>query len=118
MSPPEVRLWLRLRERTDARPIFRRQHPIGPYVLDFYCAAARLAIEVDGVGHDMGDRPRRDARRDAWLASRGIETLRIPAGDVLRRLDETLEAIFMTARERMEGDAPPPPSLRDGPPPP
>jgi very-short-patch-repair endonuclease len=118
MSPPEVRLWLRLRERTDGRPVFRRQHPIGPYVVDFYCAAARLAVEVDGMDHGMGDRPQRDARRDEWLASRGIDTLRIPAGDVLRRLDEALEAIFMTVRDRVKGAAPPPPPRRDGPPPP
>jgi len=37
-------------------PTFRRQHPIGPYVLDFYCAKSRLTIEVDGMSHDVGDR--------------------------------------------------------------
>ena len=65
LSPPEARLWIRLRARIPGAPVFRRQHPIGPYVLDFYCAKARLAVEVDGIGHDMGDRPRRDLRREA-----------------------------------------------------
>ena len=58
LSAPEARLWIRLRERALGRPVFRRQHPIVPYVLDFYCAKPRLAIEIDGLSHDMGDRPR------------------------------------------------------------
>jgi very-short-patch-repair endonuclease len=45
LSSPEARLWTRLRERAPGKPVFRRQHPIGPYVLEFYCARARLAIE-------------------------------------------------------------------------
>jgi very-short-patch-repair endonuclease len=53
-------------------PVFRRQHPIGRYVLDFYCAEARLAVEIDGMSHDLGDRPRHDANRDAWLNARGL----------------------------------------------
>ena len=67
MWPPEAQLWSRLRKRAPGKPVFRRQHPIGPYVLDFYCAEARLAVEIDGYSHDVGDRPRRDVRRDAWL---------------------------------------------------
>src|SRR6202050_1672909 len=62
LSAPEARLWNRLRTRAPGKPFFRRQHPIGPYVLDFYCAKARLAVEIDGVTHDMGDRPQRDLR--------------------------------------------------------
>ena len=54
------------------QPVFRRQHPIGPYVIDFYCAKAWLAIEIDGMSHDMGDRPYSDAQRDAWLRERGV----------------------------------------------
>lgn len=75
MSVPEARLWNRLRSRAPGKPIFRRQHPIGPYVLDFYCARARLAIEIDGISHDMGDRPQRDIRRDAWLKKQGVTVL-------------------------------------------
>jgi len=71
LTPPEARLWRCLKARASERPVFRRQHPIGPYVIDFYCATARLAIEIDGASHDMGDRPYRDARRDAWLSARG-----------------------------------------------
>src|SRR5687768_3280166 len=80
MTRPEARLWQFLRTRP-AGLKFRRQHPVGPYVLDFYCPQARLAIEVDGVAHDMGDMPVRDERCDAWLKERGLRILRIPAAD-------------------------------------
>jgi very-short-patch-repair endonuclease len=74
---------------------FRRQHPIGPYVLDFYCAKARLAIEVDGASHDMGDRPEHDKQRDAWLKEHGI--VRIPAAEISRSVDEMADAIVRMA---------------------
>jgi very-short-patch-repair endonuclease len=97
LSTPEVLLWSRLRKREPGKPVFRRQHPIGPYVLDFYCAKARLAIELDGASHDMGDRPQRDMRRTAWLKARGITVMRIPANDLTRRLDEAADAIVRMA---------------------
>ncbi len=64
--------------RLDGRH-FRRQHPVGPYILDFFCAEARLAVEIDGASHDAPEAVEYDARRDAWLAERGIFTLRIGA---------------------------------------
>jgi very-short-patch-repair endonuclease len=97
LSPPEVLLWSRLRKRASGKPVFRRQHPIGPYVLDFYCTKARLAIELDGMSHDMGDQPRRDLRRDAWLQARGITVLRIPVVDLTRGIDEVADAIVRMA---------------------
>ncbi len=106
LSPPEARLWSRLRARAPEAPIFRRQHPIGPYVIDFYCAKARLAVEVDGIGHDMGDRPQRDLRRDAWLAAQGVTVMRIPASEVMRAIDDVVDAIVRTATARVEADAP------------
>jgi very-short-patch-repair endonuclease len=63
MSPPEIALWQYLRARP-AGLKFRRQHPIGPYDLDFYCRSAGVAIEVDGDVYDMGENPERDARRN------------------------------------------------------
>ena len=75
MSPPEARLWMALRKRAGGGLRFRRQHPIGPYVLDFYCDSAKLAVEVDGFAHVTGDHPERDLRRDAWLAGeRSVRT--------------------------------------------
>jgi very-short-patch-repair endonuclease len=103
MTPPEVRLWVRLRARGEGLPIFRRQHPMGSYILDFYCAAAKLAVEIDGEGHGMGDRPERDRHRDAWLAERGVTTLRVPAVDVMRRFEDTVQMIFEAANTRIAG---------------
>ncbi len=96
LSVPEVRLWSRLRQREPGKPVFRRQHPIGRYVLDFYCAKARLAIELDGASHDLGNRPQRDSRRDAWLRERGIRVLRIPVTE-LREIDQAADAIVRMA---------------------
>jgi very-short-patch-repair endonuclease len=96
---PEAKLWNRLRIRLAGRPTFRRQHPVGPYVLDFYCAKAKLAVEIDGVSHTMGVAPNHDERRDAWLKERGIAIVRIPASDFERNVDETADAIIRLAAE-------------------
>ncbi len=71
LTLPEIILWRELR-KLDVR--FRKQVPADPYVLDFYCARARLVIEVDGEAHDRGDRPVIDERRDVWLAAKDIRT--------------------------------------------
>ena len=107
LSPPEARLWVRLRARIDGAPAFRRQHPIGPFVLDFYCALAKLAVEVDGFSHDVADRPERDERRDAWLNERGIQVLRIPAADVMRDADHVADGVRRLA-EALAATPPPP----------
>jgi very-short-patch-repair endonuclease len=82
MTPPEVFLWQHLREQDLVK--IRRDHPLGPYALDFFCAKAKLAIEVDGIAHDMGNNPARDVRRDEYVAQLGIKTIRIPATEVLK----------------------------------
>ena len=79
LTLPEGLLWKALKARRQEGLHFRRQHPLGPYVLDFYCAQARLCVEVDGDSHGAADRPERDAARDRWLASQGIGTLSAPA---------------------------------------
>jgi very-short-patch-repair endonuclease len=106
LSPPEARLWSRLRARTPNLPAFRRQHPIGPYVLDFYCAKARLAIEIDGIAHDMGDRSERDLRRNGWLEAQGIAVVRIRASELARDFDETADAVMRMAIGMIEAAAP------------
>jgi very-short-patch-repair endonuclease len=73
LTPPESRLWFCLRGHKLAGLKFRRQHPIGPYILDFYCAAAKLAVEVDGAVHDRAEQAEHDRRRTLWLAERGSE---------------------------------------------
>jgi very-short-patch-repair endonuclease len=101
LSTPEARLWSRLRQRMPGKPAFRRQHPMGPYVLDFYCAKAHLAIEIDGISHDMGDRAQRDLRRDAWLEKRDVTVMRIAAAELMHDIDEAADAIVRMAAERL-----------------
>jgi very-short-patch-repair endonuclease len=73
--------------------IFRRQHQVGDYVIDFYCAKARLCIEIDGIVHDMGDHPQMDEERDAALRALGFEVVRIPAKDVLKSPEAVADAL-------------------------
>ena len=99
LTLPKVLLWQALRQRPAGRK-FRRQHPAGPSILDFFCVAARLAVEVDGKAHDMGDRPERDEMRDGFMTQHGVVTLRIAAADVLRDLDTVVAGIVAAAASR------------------
>ena len=92
MTLPEVLLWEQLRANKIGAK-FRRQHPIGAYVADFYCAAAKLVIEIDGEAHDRGGRPQRDNARDAMMQGAGYQVLRIAAVDVLKDMDGVLQII-------------------------
>jgi very-short-patch-repair endonuclease len=111
MSPAERRLWNHLRTRPGELK-FRRQHPIGPYRLDFFCHAAGVAIEVDGASYDMGNRPARDERRDTWVGTQGIKTLRFVATDIRDHLEAVITQILEECAAR------PPPTGSAGPPPP
>jgi len=97
LTPPEVRLWVALRGKAIGWR-FRRQHPIGPYVLDFYCDAAKLAVEVDGSMHYVGENQVRDARRDAWMLEQGVRTLRLQATLIRDDLDAALRMIDHAAK--------------------
>jgi very-short-patch-repair endonuclease len=88
MTLPEVLLWQQLKQQPGGYR-FRKQHPLGPYVLDFACIRARLAIEVDGEAHNRGDQPERDAARDAFVLGAGFKTVRIPATEVRQRMPPT-----------------------------
>ena len=101
LNLPEGLLWKALKARRQDGLHFRRQHPLGPYVLDFYCSRARLCVEVDGYSHGAADRPERDAERDEWLLEQGVETLRLRAGLVLEDLDAALAMIRTAARARL-----------------
>ena len=70
-------------------------------MLDFYCAKANLAIEIDGISHDMGERPQHDERRDAWLKKHGVTVMRIPAAELNRSIDEAADAIVRLATEML-----------------
>jgi very-short-patch-repair endonuclease len=90
MTPAEQWLWHRLRGCRLADCRFRRQHPLGPYVVDFACLERRLVIELDGSQHLEAPA---DARRDAWLRHQGYTVLRYWNHDVLDRTERVLAAI-------------------------
>lgn len=87
----ERKLWPELRDRRLAGAKFRRQHPLGPYVADFFCIEARLVIEVDGGQHAESAH---DAVRDRWMEDRGWRVLRFWNPDVLTNMDGVKHAIL------------------------
>ena len=99
LTEPEVMLWSRLKRRGTDKPVFRRQFPYETMIFDFYCPAARLAVEIDGSTHWTDEKQGKDEARDAWLKGRGIEVLRIGAGEVYRNLSEVADGVILRAQE-------------------
>jgi very-short-patch-repair endonuclease len=89
----ERKLWARLRHKQLNGIRFRRQQPVGPYVADFFCARAKLIIELDGGQHGTVDGSTRDESRTRWLESRGYRVLRFWNNDVLHNMAGVLEGI-------------------------
>ena len=87
-------LWHLLRNRHLAGAKFRRQHPVGSYILDFYCAQVKLAIELDGGQHSEAAQQQRDRRRTRMLAAHGIRVLRFWNNEVLAETEAVLETIW------------------------
>ncbi len=98
LTPTEGKLWARLRARPQGLK-FRRQHPLGRFIVDFYCAQARLAIEVDGGLHAEPRHAEYDTARTAWLEQRGYRVLRFQA----RQVEKDLEAVVKRIVEACEG---------------
>ena len=92
-TPAEKRLWKMLRRRRLKGRKFRRQHSIGPYIVDFYCPAERLAVELDGASHENPTRRDYDAERTAFLEEHGIRVVRFENRDVFDQPDIVLSAI-------------------------
>ena len=95
-SLPERMLWQALRLRPEGLK-FRRQHPIGAYVVDFCCLSHRLVVEVEGIVHDMGDRPANDTERKNFLNENGYRVLRVSAQGVMADVVGTADAIAARA---------------------
>ncbi|WP_313643812.1 endonuclease domain-containing protein [Stenotrophomonas sp.] len=93
MTEAEHRLWRLLRAHRLLGEKFRRQQPLGPYVVDFVHFGARLIVEADGGQHNQS---RQDARRDAWLESQGFTVLRFWNNEILGNGDAVLEVILAT----------------------
>ncbi|MBV8972210.1 MAG: DUF559 domain-containing protein [Sphingomonadaceae bacterium] len=94
-TPAERDLWAIVRGgKLGVR--FRRQQPIGPYIVDFYCSAAGLVVELDGAGH--AQRAEYDARRTEWLQQHGLSVLRFANAEVLDRPQEVYRRIMASIR--------------------
>lgn len=100
----ERRLWFALRDRRLAGYRFRRQHPIGIFIVDFACTKHRLIVEADGGQHaDNSD----DAKRTAWLEAEGWRVLRFWNNDVLTNTEGVVETILRKLHD-MEAPSPGP----------
>jgi very-short-patch-repair endonuclease len=112
MSDAERRLWYHLRAHRFADYKFKRQVPIGAYVVDFACLNRKLIVEVDGGQHAGNVR---DGKRDAWLKARGFEVMRFWNNDVLKNTTGVLELIVEAlARRPSPGALRTPPSPQGG----
>ena len=90
MTGPERLLWWKLRARQFLGLKFRRQHGIGPYIVDFYCAERSLVIEIDGDTHAEPNQIQKDVLRDRYLQSLGLHVVRYRNDDILKNLDGVL----------------------------
>ncbi|WP_390625362.1 endonuclease domain-containing protein [Paludisphaera soli] len=101
MTKPELKLWLALRGRRCAGLKFRRQVPMGPFFLDFFEAAHKLAVEVDGRSHD--DRGAYDRARQLELERRGLTVLRISNDEVLEDVERVVDGIVALTHRLAQG---------------
>jgi very-short-patch-repair endonuclease len=86
-------LWDALRNRKLANHKFRRQHPVGPFIVDFFCNAANLVVEVDGAVHDLPEQKEYDQDRESYLRNLGLRVLRFRNEEVICELERVLHEI-------------------------
>src|SRR5258708_30036694 len=94
-TPHERILWRALKELPIEGSHFRRQAPIGRYVVDFFCPAKRLAIELDGGHHNDDETAKRDSERQAWLEQEGYRVVRFWSSEINNNLTAVLERIYL-----------------------
>jgi very-short-patch-repair endonuclease len=110
MTDAEARLWRALRRDQLGGFSFRKQHPIGAFTVDFYCAKLRLAVEVDG-GQHAELRKQSDDRRTAWLNEQDVTVVRYWNNDVLTNLDGVLSDLLGHAERLAQAATTPTPTL-------
>jgi very-short-patch-repair endonuclease len=108
----ERRLWRHLRDKQLDNFRFRRQRPIGNYIVDFVCLEAQLVVELDGGQH--AEQQQYDARRTAYLVAEGLKVLRYWNNDVMQNVEGVLEDILAALRDRASPRTPSQPSPREG----
>ena len=90
-TPSEKRLWRLLKGQNTLGMKFRRQHQIGPYIVDFYCAVSKVVVELDGIQHSTFQGAKLDAERDAFLSKLGVKVIRFPNTAVAEMIVQALE---------------------------
>jgi len=98
LTPEEAFLWTHLQNRQLQGRKFRRQHSVGPYILDFYCPSEKLAVELDGASHDHEKAQIHDQDRDRFLRCFGIEVIRFEN----RAVRENLEGVLFEIAGRFQ----------------
>ncbi|WP_080767705.1 endonuclease domain-containing protein [Vibrio campbellii] len=97
MPKPEEILWQRIR-RKQLGVKFRRQHGIGRYIVDLYCAELNLVIEIDGDSHFSDEGKEKDTIRDSFMETLGIKVLRFTNEEVMKQTESVLERLFNLVR--------------------
>lgn len=95
----EVVLWEKLKNHKFDELKFRRQHPIGVYIADFYCQCFKLVIEVDGDYHRTPEQTEKDRERTAYLNANGVQVIRFTNNEVLHKIDQVLATIRLKITE-------------------
>jgi very-short-patch-repair endonuclease len=98
LTGAEQRLWYVLRNRQSGVIKFRRQHPIGKYIVDFYCPQSRLIIEIDGDSH--GDSQEYDRQRTEWLKSQGYQVICFSNREVKEHFDTVIAEILFQCESK------------------
>jgi very-short-patch-repair endonuclease len=106
-TPHERILWRALKELPIEGTHFRRQAPIGPYVVDFFCPAKRLIVELDGGHHNDDATAARDSERQAWLEREGYRVIRFWNSEVVGNLNAVMEQIYVEVYGAREAEARP-----------
>jgi len=94
-SDAERALWAKVRNKQFFGMKFFRQYSVGPYILDFYCPTAKLAVELDGGQHNQGDKREQDAARSDYLKTHGIDVMRFWNNEVLLDIQSVLSELAL-----------------------
>jgi very-short-patch-repair endonuclease len=106
VTSAEERAWWLLRNRRLSGLKFRRQHPVGKCVVDFYCSQARLAVELDGSVHAQPGQTKKDVAKDVYLRRMGIRVLRLPNGMVMEDPEAFLRRVREAATDSLSSRSP------------
>ena len=115
-TPAEYLMWQLVRNRQRCQAKFRRQHKLGPYILEFFCPEAKLVIECDGLPHFTPEGIEKDRIRSQWLNRLGIEVIRFTSHEIENDTQRVLFAIDVVLKQLLKQDAPPHPPTPSPPP--